>query len=337
MSWIKDNQFAVVLGGVTLVGTVALFFVGSKAGGRYETELANYQTSAGEVSKFERMPLYPNPDNRNGKKKALTDYIAAVDGLQKSFAKFRPEPLKNVPPQQITDTLIAATEEVRTAFGDKTVLPPLFFLGFEGYKDTLAREDATGILNYQIGATRELFLALAAAAPAELNNVHRVPLPEEQGKPYQPKPGSVARALPIELAFTGSEASLRTFLTSLQQSKNHYFVIRTMRIGNEKKTPPLHTDAKFEEPKVDGPETAASDPFGGGFVLPGDDEEPAPEGDAVTEGDAPAPEPEPEPAAPPAANDSSRILAPVLGTEKVQVFLRIDVMQFLPAKKLPQL
>ena len=57
---------------------------------------------------------------------------------------------------------------------------------------------------------------------------------------------------------------------------------------------------------------------------------------------APTPAPATAPAAPatpaaPAATkvDSSRILQPVLGDEELQVFLRIDVMQFLPVKELP--
>jgi hypothetical protein len=57
-------------------------------------------------------------------------------------------------------------------------------------------------------------------------------------------------------------------------------------------------------------------------VLPGDDAA------------APAPAAETAPEASKAA-DSSRILAQVLGNEQVQVFLRLDVLQFLPAKKLP--
>lgn len=330
MSWIKDNQFAVALGGGTAVGAIALFLLGSKAGSRYEAELADYQGTASEVSTFERMPLYPNTANRDGKRKALSDYIAAVDGLQKAFAKFRPEPFKTLPPQQITDTLLAATEEVREAFGENTTIPDVFFLGFEAYKDSLAREGATGVLNYQIGAARELFLTLAAAGPAELRNVHRPPLPEEQGTNFEPGPEAVARALPLEITFTGTESSLREFLTALNQSKNYYFVIRTMRVASEKKTPPLHTDAKFELPKAAASaDNPANDPFGGGFVIPGD-EEPAAEDEEEEDEPAPAPEVQPLP------TDSGRILAPVLGTEKIEVFLRIDIMRFLPAKKLPQ-
>ena len=90
-----------------------------------------------------------------------------------------------------------------------------------------------------------------------------------------------------------------------------------------RRTPPRAADAKFDKPKAAKVGTAA-DVFGG-FVLPG--EEPA-AGDAKPE-EAAAPAPEVAPA------DSSRILSQVLGNEELEVFLRLDLMQFLPAKKLP--
>ena len=41
-------------------------------------------------------------------------------------------------------------------------------------------------------------------------------------------------------------------------------------------------------------------------------------------------------AAAPAAADSSRILNQILGKEELQVFLRMDALQFLPVKALPE-
>jgi hypothetical protein len=72
---------------------------------------------------------------------------------------------------------------------------------------------------------------------------------------------------------------------------------------------------KFEEalsqPAVSG------DAFGGTFVLPGES------GAAGAQPDKPAP-------------DSSRKLIQVAGGEQINLFLRIDVLQFLPAKELPK-
>ena len=88
-----------------------------------------------------------------------------------------------------------------------------------------------------------------------------------------------------------------------------------------KKDPPKKEDAKFDKPAESKPGAGGEDVFGGGFVLPGE-EAPA----ATTPAVAPAA---------PVKADSSRILAQVLGTEQVSVFIRLDLLQFLPAKKLP--
>jgi hypothetical protein len=142
-------------------------------------------------------------------------------------------------------------------------------------------------------------------------------LPEEEGKSYTPSATDAARPFPLEITFVGPEKSVRDFLSSITNPENQYVVIRSLRVTNEKKDPPRTSDAKFDKPAATA---APADSFGGGFVLPGDD------------GAAPAAAPAAET---PKAADSSRILAQVLGNEQVQVFLRLDVLQFLPAKKLP--
>jgi hypothetical protein len=104
-----------------------------------------------------------------------------------------------------------------------------------------------------------------------------------------------------------------------------------------KKDPPRSSDAKFDKPAAPV-STPADEVFGGGFVLPG--EEPKTEDKKTVPGTAPkktvpGTTPPLTPAPAPAVADSSRILSQVLGNEEVQVFVRLDLMQFLPAKKLP--
>jgi hypothetical protein len=157
-----------------------------------------------------------------------------------------------------------------------------------------------------------------------LKNVHRPPLEEEDGREFKPAETATARPLPLEITFLAPEKAVREFVSSLVKADGKYVVIRSIRIANARKEPPRAADAKFEKPAAAASE--AGDPFGG-FVLPG--EEPKPESSAAPAGEAPAP--------PPAAatGSSNRVLAQVLGGEELQVFIRLDIMQFLPAKKLP--
>jgi hypothetical protein len=320
MSWIKDNKFMVALGGGTLLGAVLLLVVGMQGSKRYAEATEKFALAADEAAGFEKLPLYPKIANRDGKTKSLAEYRQSVEAIQAAFEPFRPKEIKNITPQEFTTHLLAANTEVRKAFEDAGVtVPEPFFVGFEGYKTALAPAKTTGMLDYQLASVKKLMLALAKAKPTALKNLSRPALPEEENQNYAPPANATTRALPLEITFTGPEKSLREFLTTIAGFEDQFVVVRSLRVTNDKKDPPRAADAKFDKPAAEKADAAAS-PFGGGFVLPGDE---APAADA--------------PAAAPTAKapDSSRILAQVLGNEQVQVFLRLDLLQFLPAKKLP--
>ncbi len=323
MSWIKDNKFTVALGGGTLAGVILLFFVGHRGAKRYDEAKEQFDTAASEAASHERTDVYPKPENRDQKRKAIDEYRKSVDNIQNVFTPFRSEEIKNITPQEFTSNLLAANAETRKAFEDAgTVVPEPYFVGFENYRTTLASQNITGVIGYQLVTVKKLMLDLAKSAPSELKNIHRPSLPEESGQAYAPAASDVSRSFPLEITFTGSEKSAREFLSAITKPGDQYAVIRSLRISNEKKTPPRASDAKFEKPAAE-PAAAGRGvgAFSGEFVLPGDE--------------VPAAAPEQTVAIAPKVADTSRILAPVLGDEKIHVFVRLDVMQFLPVKKLP--
>lgn len=327
MNWIKENKFLAVLCGGTLVGLILLLFIGSRGSNRYATALEEFQTAADEAAGYEKGALYPKDTNRDAKKKALDDYRQNLEGLQAAYQPFRPEEIANVSPQEFTDLLIKINEETRKAFEDNGVtVPAPYFVGFERYRTSLASKQSTGTLGYELAGIRNLMLSLAAAKPKELRNLYRAEIPEESGKTYEPG-DAVARPFPLEITFTGSEKSAREFVTAVTKLDEKYAVIRVLRISNEKKNPPRSSDAQFEKP-ADKAAASVADIFSGDFVLP--DEEPV-----EAPGEAQPDSAQTEDAVPtPAATETGRILSQVLGDEDVQVFLRIDLLQFLPAKKL---
>lgn len=327
MSWIKENKFLVALGGCTLVGAVLLAFAGFKGADRYAEAKEQYETAANEAAGYERLSLYPRTENRDGKRKALDEYRQSLETFQSEFQRFRPEDITNISPQEFTTRLLAANAEVRKAMESAGVsIPESFFLGFERYRTSLASANTTGILDYQLGVIKDIMLELAKARPSQFRNLHRRVLPEEEGQTYQPGDFEVARPIPLEVTFTGTERSAREFISSITAPAKHYIVIRSLRISNVKKDPPRASDAKFD--KATAAPAAAPGGFANVFVFPADESEPDAAVPAGTEG-----EQAPTPAASPA--DSSRILAQVLGDEEVHVFLRLDILQFLPTKKLP--
>jgi hypothetical protein len=325
MSWIQENRFAAGLGGITAVAAIGLIAWGVSAGKKYNQAKSDYEAAAAAVSSMKGGALYPDQDNLAGKRKAVEDYEKSVKDLQALFKPFAAATPPNIEPDAFSENLATAKDAAAKAFADAgTEVPPEFFLGYESFTNTPPRKEATGILSYQMEAVGQLLANLAAAAPSKLINIHRPPLEEESGKTFDPK-GKTYRALPVELSFTGNENTLRTFLSSLDDSGKYYYVVRSLRVINEKQTAPTAADGGFkaaeEEAAAEG--GGGNDPFGGGgFVLPGEEEEAPAEGETPAE-DAPADTPVP------AAGGEEKILQDVLGAEKINVFLRIDILQFL--------
>jgi len=324
MSWIKDNKFVAALGGGAAVSAGLLYFVGSSVGAsKYDVAKEKFDADKAEAQGYESGPLYPSQPNRDGKTKAIDAYKGAIEKLQGEFKAYRPAEIKNISPQDFTNNLIAANTEIRAAFEEVGAkVPEPFFVGFEKYKTTLAGANSTGVLDYQLAGMKSVLLALAKAKPSELKNLHRPELGEESGQAFNAGNKSV-RPYPMEITFTGPESSLREFMTAISKMESQFAVVHSIRILNTKKDPPKTTDAQFEKEASKPAASAGASGFSGGFVLPG--EEPA--------AGAPPPPPAPE-AAPAPKSTTGRILSQVLGMEQVQVFVRLDLMQFLPEKKL---
>lgn len=343
MNWIKQNTFTFGLVVTTLVGALLLWVLGSAAAGRYDAAKEEYDSAFSEVSQFEKLDPYPSAEHLASKKLAVEEYSEEAAELQMRFDAYRPESLEKITVQAFADAVKVANEETRAAFGKDIEIPEAYHCGFEAYRTAMPPGNATGILNYQLGATKQLMLNLAEAGATSLIGLHRPKLPEEEGKRFDADKKQVTRELPLELVFTGTESSVREFLSSLVNDKSHYFVVRSWKIQNEKPLPPRKTDAKFGDRGNRG---------GAGNLGPineapnfnelfnGEAEEPKPAGganpDAAAQPEAPEPaKPEPAPASAPEATDGTRILEQVLGQEEIQVFVRIDLLIFLEAKKLP--
>lgn len=334
MKWIKSNPFVAGLAGITIVICAALYLLGSKWATKYDTIKDEFDGSYGAVAKSEGIPLYPTKTNREGKSKALGEYRQSIDELRKLFDVYRPGEINEIPPQAFTDKLKKAKNEVSAAMKESGCeLPEDFFLGFDRYSNQLAQSGATGALAYQLNGVEQALKALADAGPSKLIKVYREALPEESGSTYKPQPEDVTRNFGFELTFKGSEASARKFLSSLGKTESNYYVVRCLKISNEKGSPPNTSDAKFAAPAAERVEAAPANPFEDVFKNFAPEPE-APAGDAAPGEDAPGePEPEAAPAAP--TVDSSRILAQVLGSEELIVFVRIDLLMFLPSAELP--
>lgn len=340
----KEKTFVGILAGVTVLCAGGLYYFAGQGSSRFDAAKEQFTTLSDEIGKMENLPLFPTVENKESKEQAVAAYQAEATQLAQKLQAMRPTTMPVSDPQTFTNTLVKTAEETIKTYaaaglsvdGDTGSLPRGFYLGFEDYTSTPAQQGATSILTYQLGAISEVHSLLAAAKPVKLLNFMRAPLEEEKGGSYTPVGGRPYRALPFEISFSGSESSLRNFINGLQTSKSHFYVIRTIRVKNEKQTGPKASDVRFETAKAPGgtPGGSIFDDIDS-FELPAPDAPAAPVVDApAPDGAAPAPEAEaapPAPAPPTVKADESRILMQVLGSENIEVFLRVDILLFDPA------
>lgn len=330
----QEKKFIGILAGVSVLCIGGLYVVAGKGSSRFDAAKESFDGLTTEINGMQNLPLFPSPQNLEAKEKAVADFKKEAEELAKKLQAKRPKSIDNTDPQTFTDTLVKTAAATMKTYADAGLttdgaggLPKGFYLGFEDYVSTPAQGAATGILAYELRAISEVHGLLAAAKPAKLLNFHRQPLSEEKNEAYTPIAGQSYRALPFEISFTGPESSMRAFINGLQSSQDHFYVIRSMRVMNEKQEGPKASDVEFDAKPAAGAGGAAGGIFdpGDAFVLP---EDPPPAtGAAPAPGATPAPEAAPEPEAPTKA-DSSRILKQVLGSENVQVFLRVDLLLF---------
>ncbi|GEM_PF-811389 len=341
MSWIQENKFVAGLAGVTTVITVAILYVGLSQGGAYDEKLEHYQDLKGQYATLEKSKPYPSSENLSDREEGIEEYENTIKDVRTLVLGYRPEKLEKMTPEQFKDIQVKMDTDLRKLFTNAgTKLPDDCLFGFEKYSASAVKAGATAKLHYELGAIQWMLAKLAEVQPDAIANIRRVELPEESGKVavVEPEPrtrkgrakgpvrgnnnqkaaGRAYELMPMEISFTASEASVRKFLLALVNSKEYFYAIRGVRVLNESQAAPNQRDASFPVENV----VEGNDLFSGldgendqGEGLFGEDEsEGGAEAVAVKE---------PEKAAVPAGE---LILKQVLGKEKLNVFLCLDIV-----------
>ncbi|MEJ6728328.1 MAG: Amuc_1100 family pilus-like protein [Akkermansiaceae bacterium] len=331
MNWFKENKF---LGGLLVVTALIaglLIFLGLKTADSRDAVAEERNAQKENLNKMKSKPLFPTIDSVAEKKANLQAVIAKAETMQAQFNTFRPESLENITVSTFSDRLKKSDASIRAAFGENDIrIPDEAYLGFEKYKAVLPKDDATGILAYELSAIDWLFTQLADAKISKVVNFKREVLPPENGESWDGKTttrggrsgrnrrGSrgksasaastvpVAKRLPMELTIAGPADSIRQALQAIANSDEFFFETRLFRYKNTASVP---SSQGIKRGTVE--EVPADD---GGF------------GEVIEE-DAPADAAEPA--------FSTQILQRVAGGNDVTVFIRLDLLLFDESIKFP--
>lgn len=319
MSWIQENKFTAAVAGGTLAGSIALVVLAMGQSEVFETTNAKLKKTLRKEAELRSVQPYPNEENLEQKKLLVADYEKASLNLRKQFAAYKPDAsvVKDFAPDAFSKLVSTYRSQLDAKFkAVNTQLPEGCVYGFEAYKSKFPKPDATGDLNYQLQALDWLFTKLAEQEPTALLNVVRPKMKVEEESANTSRRGRDAEPayyeLPIEIAFRGTEAHLTSFISELANSEEYPFMVTALRVQNEKQTPPTAGDAKFSgSASVVQSDVEAS--FADAF---GDIEE---EVEEEVEGAE-------ELATVASDSDETRLLVPVLGQEKVNVFMKVNLI-----------
>ena len=202
----------------------------------------------------------------------------------------------------------------------------------------LANPEATAKLNYQLEALDWLFRELAGVETYEIRNTVREALPSESDRDWTEEftenrlPIPLAQSLPLEIVFLADEPAVNDFIDVLVGSKEYFFTIDMVRIGNENTSAPVRSQAGLEE--LEAVEEASGGDGFGGFGDFQFEEEPAAgaeDADPAAAEEVPAIEDDEAEIV-----ETGLILGQILGREGNYVGLQLRLLLFTEPVTLPE-
>jgi len=264
MSWIKENKFVASTIGTAVVVSGVLLYLGysSRSDARATMEKSN--ASVAIINRLKASSPYPDGNNKKKVIARVNKYAKDAVAFQDKLVAFKPDEMVQFSDSGFATVVSEHRNSLTNYYREKGVAlhggGENVAFGLEEYRGgALAKTGATKFLNYQRSALDWMFKALADSEPTSLDNVFRTKLAEESAeetaaparrprRAQKAKPAklSVYRELPIEVAFTGNEVTLKKFLAKLSNAEKYFFVTRSVTINNLERQPPNKIDTEFE-------------------------------------------------------------------------------------------
>lgn len=314
-SWIQYNKPAVIAGGIGLVlflgiaGLGVHFYMG-------ESDLyKKIERSQSDIKSMASRQMPPTPEVREEVAGLTARYEKDMETISQSFESFRTNSaLTHVDPQSFQNALKAESKTWQDRCKEKniTVAVDARWMGFGNYQSSAPPANASTLLSYQKGGIEHFLDIVTDNGATKFTRVFRPLLPVEQIKPADDQRGSrdaepgMWEYMPFEVTFEGTRQSVASVLNAMNKSEKYLYVLSAMRVKNEKPVAPVFKIATPPPPKPAATQVGIS--LAGAGVTAATPAEAAPEEEA-----APAVE---------------EILRPVMGDEKVQVHLVVNLVHF---------
>jgi hypothetical protein len=306
-TWIQDNKTSLVITGVGAVLVAGLATVGFMKSSE-ESEARDAITAATDtISSASSSGLTPTKKTLDGAKKLLADYETNMAQIEGAFAPFKAtSALEVIDAQSFQNRLKEDVAQWTKVCEGKeiTIAPEAKMMGFGQYMNQAPGSEATSMLAFQEKGLNFFLTQLVNAGVTKMTKVYRAPLAvelppkkDEKNGPARSRKASepLYVTMPFEVTFEGKRETLVQFLNTIQSNDQYLYTIAALRVKNEKQQAP-----SFEQKK---PATSAVSGAPGVAV-------------------------EEEKSAEPEEEVAREILKPVLGDEKVNVHLVVNLIHF---------
>lgn len=312
MNWFKENVFASVVMGITIVVVGALTFLCIQQAGALTQARADFDTEKGKYDGLIKEPIFPSKANLEKVKEQHKQYLDKAKVLKEDIGKLE-QPLTALRPNQFQDKLNEAVRKVQAEAATNHVALPSetakFHLGFPNYQAVLPSEAAVPELNLVLDVIKDAVDKAIALKVTSIDEVKRVPLPVEGGAAPAaatppPSAGGAAGRRPAETKKVVDRSTFSISLTGEQRRVREY-------INQMLNTPQLVTIqlVRFENEQLKGPARTLA-------VAPPTDAPPV---------DPSAPPV--DPSAAPAPGAEAQAINFVLGEEKVKATIRFQIIR----------
>jgi hypothetical protein len=257
MSWFHQNRwlgtFLIISGACTLVPLVFLFHVRSS----FEEASVRFKEAATERTRLECLDPFPDDSNFRKMKVDLEKYGAALEKVKDELRKCVLPVVPLAPNEfqsRLRQSVVAIANKARA---NRVKLPDNFHLGFDEFIAALPDAAAAPVLGQELAQTEVLVNILIDARVDAVVALKRVPLlpgiaattaivatstsaPRSKTAPNSDAGSSqkpIQRGV-VDLTFKSSQSVARKVLNQIASSNQQLYIIRTLRVRNEKEKGP---------------------------------------------------------------------------------------------------
>jgi hypothetical protein len=309
MNWVRDNKFLSAFIAILVIGAGVLGYLLYSAWGAYSDVTDQYNDQAAALHQLQTRVPYPDQANLAKYKTERDDLIDSTHDLATSLSQLV-LPIVELTPSAFQDRLRDTISTIDAEAAQNNVkLPEHFSMDFEKYQTSPPIAEAAGPLGRQLAALKLVMDILINERVDGIISLQRTPLPQEGpahpaggggrpgGSTGAATSGGLIEKYPFDIQFVANQPAFQKVLNDLAASSKQFFITRTLLVENSDPKPVLK-----EQPNAGAPPPQAQPVI----TTPG-------QGAPDTSGGS--------------------FLKFIVGTEKLDVAMRIDIVTFNPPDK----